>query len=528
MAVIDPAREDVVIRVVYDGPPMAGKTTSVRALANCMGGALATPHEIDGRTLYFDWLDYTGGLFDGRRIRCQIISVPGQATLAARRRRLLETADVVVFVGDSAKADQSATKSYLTGLRQVLDGLEGPTVGIVLQANKRDQPDAVPIADVRAMLDSIGGRIGLVESVAIDGSGVRETFVFAVRLALDRVRELMRTGQLRTIRPEVDSADELLQELRRTEGSALDMVADSALTHTRMSEVRQPTSAQQALQQVVRENDPAVYQNPSALLEKHSTRHNSPDAQADAAHDMPSLPGGDLPSGMIWPPVNGRLILHEATATSINLKRLANGDWEGAAGTHWRLQSPMGARFETLDAGRDALMHWARLHAASAHVLSPQRCILLCRDGPAHYRLWQLVHIGSSLRDEFNATLSQGPAMMVRGLLTITRAFLLAADRFASAACWLPLSLRKVGMSTDGTCFLGYMPDPTHTRAPTPRTPAETLQLLSVQLEYALADLEACRLQALVELEQLIGKEGSFSMDATHVFARRLLSEPAT
>ena len=87
MAVIDPNDDCVVIRVVYDGAPMAGKTTSVATLGRGLGASVYSPADHGGRTLYFDWLDYTGGLFEGRRIRCQIVSVPGQATLAPRRRR---------------------------------------------------------------------------------------------------------------------------------------------------------------------------------------------------------------------------------------------------------------------------------------------------------------------------------------------------------------------------------------------------------------------------------------------------------
>jgi hypothetical protein len=89
MAVLDRQNGCVVIRVVYDGAPMAGKTTSVAALGRGLGAAVFSPAELEGRTLFFDWLDYTGGLFEGHRIRCQIVSVPGQATLAPRGGRLL-------------------------------------------------------------------------------------------------------------------------------------------------------------------------------------------------------------------------------------------------------------------------------------------------------------------------------------------------------------------------------------------------------------------------------------------------------
>ena len=125
MAFLDPADDTLVIRVVYDGAPMAGKTTSVRALASGVGGQAVTPREVEGRTLYFDWLDYTAGLFEGRRIRCQIVSVPGQALLASRRRRILESADAVVFVSDSTPEPHAVACDYLAGLSGVLRDLPG-------------------------------------------------------------------------------------------------------------------------------------------------------------------------------------------------------------------------------------------------------------------------------------------------------------------------------------------------------------------------------------------------------------------
>ena len=163
MAVLDPRSDTVVIRVVYDGAPKAGKSTSVGALGRGLGSDVYSPAEVGGRTLYFDWLDYTGGLFEGRRIRCQIISVPGQATLAPRRRCLLELADAIVFVGDSSPAGFIADRGYLSGLSRVLHQLPGPPVGVVLQANKRDHAHAVSVGNIRSMLDSMDLHVGVVE-----------------------------------------------------------------------------------------------------------------------------------------------------------------------------------------------------------------------------------------------------------------------------------------------------------------------------------------------------------------------------
>lgn len=533
MAVIDPRSDAVVIRVVYDGPPMAGKTTSVRALARGLGAPVVAPEEIDGRTLFFDWLDYTGGLFEGRRIRCQIVSVPGQATLASRRRRLVESADVVVFVGDSAPQEQLATQSYLEGLRSVLDGREGPPIGIVLQANKRDRPEAVSLDVLRALAERAGGRIAVVESVATEGTGIREAFVFAVRLALDRVRELMRVGRLPNAPPAIDSAPDLLAQLQNHDGASLELAASGGLRHTRLHEVQESGWATRALEQVVRENTSApprasiwaAAPAAEAVAEKSASLQAAvaTPSRDDASTGVePWVPTGDLPSGMIWPPVNGRLVLHRATSAPVRLRRQVNGDWVGTAGD-WHMHSPADARFDQLAHGHGALVNWARMHAASAHVISNERCIVLCNDGTGHFRLWQIVKLERSLRDQLDADLRSGPQATAKSLLALTRAFLLAAERFASAACWLPLNLRNVGALPGGSRYLGHMPDPARSRPAEPRLPGATMKLLTVQLQYALPELQACRSDALAVLDAMIQGERGTPQDPTHGFVRRFL-----
>src|SRR5262245_23954540 len=193
MAVLDTARSEIVIRVVYDGPPEAGKTTSMRALAASLAQRTLSPEEDPaGRTLWFDWMEYVGGRFEGCQIRCQIVSVPGQAELVRRRHALLEAADVVVFVGDSTPSRWALALGYLSDLRRALQ----PTIGVVFQANKRDAVDRIGLDEIRLRIGDARWSIGIVESVAADGTGIREAFVYAVRLALDRVREQMSRGAL--------------------------------------------------------------------------------------------------------------------------------------------------------------------------------------------------------------------------------------------------------------------------------------------------------------------------------------------
>jgi hypothetical protein len=382
MAVLDPRSDTVVIRVVYDGAPMAGKSTSVGALGRGLGSEVYSPAEVGGRTLYFDWLDYTGGLFEGRRIRCQIISVPGQATLAPRRRRLLESADAIVFVGDSSPAGFDADRGYLDGLYRVLGQLPGPPVGVVLQANKRDHPRAIPIATVRSMLEEMGMRVGVVESVATEGSGIREAFVFAVRLALDRVRELIRTEQLQTARPEVDSAQELLDQLRAGEDGSMEYAAASGLVHTRVSDVRPQSIVSDALEREVGSNS-----EPSVGIVSDS--HVAP-RSVESNGSTPAVPDDRVASGMVWPPVDGRTVLQELAQARVQLSRSEDGDWSGAANDRWQIRSAAYEVFDDIEAGRRVLVRSARVHAHNARGRSLDRCVVLAADGHGRYRLWQI------------------------------------------------------------------------------------------------------------------------------------------
>ena len=86
---------DVVARVVYDGPPEAGKTTNLRVILREIGerraGTMTSPLSDGRRTEYFDWLEFSGGFIGERKVRCQLLSVPGQIELAHRRRLLLDS-----------------------------------------------------------------------------------------------------------------------------------------------------------------------------------------------------------------------------------------------------------------------------------------------------------------------------------------------------------------------------------------------------------------------------------------------------
>ncbi|HEX3757711.1 MAG TPA: ADP-ribosylation factor-like protein, partial [Kofleriaceae bacterium] len=211
MPIVDRRTNSVVLRIVYDGPPEAGKTTNLRAL--CQRLSLSRRGELESpgggeRTQYFDWLDITGGWVGGHRVRCQLVTVPGQILLARRRRHILDSADVVVFVADSRASAAPETSAALRSLARGLDSRAD--VPLVLQANKQDLPDAQPPEQLHAAL-GLAARVPVIGAQASGGTGVLESFMLAVRLAVDHVRALLVAGELGE--GEASGAAELLRAL---------------------------------------------------------------------------------------------------------------------------------------------------------------------------------------------------------------------------------------------------------------------------------------------------------------------------
>ena len=102
---INPLTREVLLKVVYYGPGLGGKTTTLQYIHTAARPehrgkmvSLATPVD---RTLYFDFLPVRLPKIRGYTIRLQLFTVPGQVYYNATRKLVLQGADGVVFVADS-------------------------------------------------------------------------------------------------------------------------------------------------------------------------------------------------------------------------------------------------------------------------------------------------------------------------------------------------------------------------------------------------------------------------------------------
>lgn len=418
MAQLDVARGRLVIRIVYDGPAFAGKTTSVRSLGHTFGREVFSSEDPSGRTLHFDWMDYEGGRFESFSLACQVITVPGQPELASRRRALLDTADAVVFVVDSRQEQLADSLQALSSLRAALAERPAPRPGLLVQANWRDATDAVALGALRAELE-LGEALGVTESVATDGTGIRQTFVLAVRLALDRAAALIQAGTLAEGPPDIEGGPALLAALERLE-------RDSELLHL-------PNAG------------------PPPLVARPL-----PEAPAETAPHRPVLPTADLPIGRIWPPVAGRVILHEADADAAVLQERPSGDWAAQNG-RWFFSSAASTSYLQEEAARAALLDWARWHTAVAPHLSLHRCLAMVEPQPGAWRVWQVLRAEPSLAWSLERALrNDGVAAFVTALADAAR--LLAEWGPGIAAAHLPVTLDSVGSAEHRLVYVGAVP----------------------------------------------------------------------
>src|SRR5262245_35790392 len=124
----------------------------------------------DDRTLFFDLLP----LFfraSGFSFQIKVYTVPGQPVHEATRKVVLANADAVAFVADSRPDHGEANRQSWQNLMVNLKALALDQVPVVVQYNKRDLPDAVPLAAV----ERFGGG-AIHEASAKRGIGVVDTF----------------------------------------------------------------------------------------------------------------------------------------------------------------------------------------------------------------------------------------------------------------------------------------------------------------------------------------------------------------
>ena len=193
MSFINYSSREINCKIVYYGPGLCGKTTNLQWIYNktnteLKGKMISLATEAD-RTLFFDFLPLDLCSILGFTTRFHLYTVPGQVFYDATRKLVLRGADGVVFVADSQSSMRESNIESLENLRSNLQeqGYDLDKLPYVVQYNKRDLPNAIPLPELEEALNPT--KVPSFEAVAPKGIGVFDTLKAVAKLVLTELRK---------------------------------------------------------------------------------------------------------------------------------------------------------------------------------------------------------------------------------------------------------------------------------------------------------------------------------------------------
>ncbi|MCG8473387.1 MAG: GTPase domain-containing protein [Desulfobacterales bacterium] len=170
----------IIIKIVYYGPALSGKTTNLIKLHDIITpgqcGDLMSLETRGDRTLFFDLLPLLARTQGEYRVKVKLFTVPGQVAHDATRKAVLSRTDGVVFIADSQQAHAINNFQSFENLEKNAGrvGLDMETLPLVVQFNKRDLPVILSEKEVTQRWGPVG--LPITFATALKGQGVRPTF----------------------------------------------------------------------------------------------------------------------------------------------------------------------------------------------------------------------------------------------------------------------------------------------------------------------------------------------------------------
>ncbi|GEM_PF-1488955 len=425
MAMIDTETDRVVVRIVYDGAPGVGKTASLHALQQSLKTPqpVFSPDAAGSATQHFDWLDYIGGLFENRPIHCQILSTPGDPRLFAKREYLLQTADAVVFVLDSRVAALPLSLEYFRRLQNSLSAVAAPVPKILLQANFQDAEEA--LAETR-LQEFFPEHLRIYGSIASTGESIRETFVFAVRLALERTTELKKRHELSSGTLDINSGDSLFEYFQQGEQQGRWQTSAGGLALHYLLDPQTPSRLP-----LTQAADAA----PTATSGEH----------ASVAACRTQLPDHNTPLHWLAPPLATQALLQPIKAEELHFHSLDADYWcVEHSDAKWRYFSQADWHYPSEAAARNQLHQQMQWSLTVMQLLPEPRYLALAQCADQHFHLWQIVAAHPSLSHYLDALIQTGDARQFADQL------LECAEKFSALQTKLLnlVSLRNISLDT--------------------------------------------------------------------------------
>ena len=191
MVQINFALKEVNCKIVFYGPGMSGKTTNLEIVHQKAPeenkGELTSISTDGDRTLFFDFMPLDLGNVAGMRTKFQLYTVPGQVYYNSTRKLVLQGVDGVIFVADSdGEKMQENIESYENLIENLQEyGKDVRDLPHVIQYNKRDHPNALPVEELDRLMNRFG--VPTFEAVAVTGEGVFPTLKVLAGMVLESI-----------------------------------------------------------------------------------------------------------------------------------------------------------------------------------------------------------------------------------------------------------------------------------------------------------------------------------------------------
>jgi mutual gliding-motility protein MglA len=197
MSFINYSSREIILKIVYYGPGLCGKTTNIKFIYGGTNpdarGKLISLETKQERTLFFDFLPLALPPIHGFKTRLHLYTVPGQLFYSASRKLIMKGADGVVFVADSQEERLEANLISMEDLKEnlVSYGYDIEKIPFVIQYNKRDLPTVLPVAELREQLNPWSPRVPDFEAVASapQGPGVFDSLKAVVKMILIELKK---------------------------------------------------------------------------------------------------------------------------------------------------------------------------------------------------------------------------------------------------------------------------------------------------------------------------------------------------
>ena len=188
MALIDIDAQEIHVKIVYFGPEMSGKTTSLQAVASgvpaaCRGNLRSIASE-SARTIFSDSLLIDLGTTLGFHLHWHLYTVPGQPRSTGARTAVIQGTDGIVFVADATPLRVAENLAAFAELATLLraQGKHASALPLVVSCNKSDIPGALAPDVVASSLEIDSASV--FSTTAINGAGVFDSLRHVSRMVV--------------------------------------------------------------------------------------------------------------------------------------------------------------------------------------------------------------------------------------------------------------------------------------------------------------------------------------------------------